>query len=232
MKSKKMAWQTEIANSGILDRADLLELQDHLESEIQNLVELGLSEDEAQMVAEKRFGSADKICEEYAKVHPFRTWRIPLFWSFGSLFAYVILNVFTWLVSVSIGIFTIEAGASPLGFGTVEFVVRVGLVSGVVLTGVCLMKRYPVPKLSSKFYLGFVSVGLTVIYLALLLGTTLADSYNQVISSTAWSSVKYARYLAEITNVVLFLIIGGLIFLYYRRENRSHNLNSKIASQD
>ena len=54
---------------------DIEELEDHLRSEIGELTAVGLSADEAFLVAVKRMGRLDSISQEFAEEHSDRLWR-------------------------------------------------------------------------------------------------------------------------------------------------------------
>jgi len=68
-------WRTFILERRAVDAPDAEELEDHLRSQIADLVKVGLSDDEAFLVAVKRIGSQDALSREFARVHSSRLWK-------------------------------------------------------------------------------------------------------------------------------------------------------------
>ncbi|WP_114045234.1 permease prefix domain 1-containing protein [Acidipropionibacterium virtanenii] len=68
-------WRRMMAARPGLSDDDVDELTDHLESEINDLRTVGLTPDEAFLIAVKRLGGQDAVSREYARVHSDRLWR-------------------------------------------------------------------------------------------------------------------------------------------------------------
>ena len=64
----------ELDSNQILSNEERLELKDHFLCEVEDLTELGLREEEALLVAKKRFGVLEEVEEEYKKVKPSLDW--------------------------------------------------------------------------------------------------------------------------------------------------------------
>ncbi|MEN0049403.1 MAG: permease prefix domain 1-containing protein [Bacteroidota bacterium] len=62
-------WKARLSKSQKMTSENIEELSDHLYSEIEELQELGLDEEEAFLVARKRIGSIDCIAAEFRKVN-------------------------------------------------------------------------------------------------------------------------------------------------------------------
>jgi hypothetical protein len=60
----------ELDSNRILSRDDRLELKDHFLNEVENLNDLGLNDQEALLIAKKRFGVLEDVQTEYQKVKP------------------------------------------------------------------------------------------------------------------------------------------------------------------
>jgi hypothetical protein len=73
-------WRQQQSQSGTLNRSDLDELESHLRDSVGNLESGGLAAEEAWLVAHHRFGAAEKVEQEYAKVHPARVWSHRVIW--------------------------------------------------------------------------------------------------------------------------------------------------------
>jgi hypothetical protein len=69
------AWRTHLRRGRAVTAADALELEDHLRERIATLLESGLTEDEAFLVAVKRMGAIDALTREFAREHSERLWK-------------------------------------------------------------------------------------------------------------------------------------------------------------
>lgn len=68
-------WRAQLHRRRELHRADAEELEDHLRSNIAELTEAGLHDDEAFLVAVKRMGSLDELSREFTREHSDRLWK-------------------------------------------------------------------------------------------------------------------------------------------------------------
>jgi hypothetical protein len=68
-------WRHYVHRRRELQTSDADELEDHLRGSVDELVEAGLSEDEAFLVAVKRMGSLDELSREFAREHSERLWK-------------------------------------------------------------------------------------------------------------------------------------------------------------
>lgn len=68
-------WLAYARRRSELSAADLDELEDHLRNRIADLIESGLSADEAFLIAVKRMGSIDAVSREFAREHSERLWK-------------------------------------------------------------------------------------------------------------------------------------------------------------
>ena len=69
------AWRSHLRSSRAIAEADAAELEDHLREQIDSLMDQGLSEDEAFLVAVKRIGAIDALTREFAREHSDRLWK-------------------------------------------------------------------------------------------------------------------------------------------------------------
>lgn len=74
LERRIVAWRRDLGQHVGLVADDIDELEDHLRSEYDDLVVLGLSGDEAFMVARHRLGTRDMVAGQYLSVHPDRAW--------------------------------------------------------------------------------------------------------------------------------------------------------------
>ena len=68
-------WRQYVQRRRELQPADADELEDHLRDSVDALVAVGLSADEAFLVAVKRMGSLDELSREFAREHSERLWK-------------------------------------------------------------------------------------------------------------------------------------------------------------
>jgi hypothetical protein len=68
-------WRTYVERRKELRPSDVDELEDHLRGSVDELVAIGLREDEAFLVAVKRMGGLDQLSREFAREHSERLWK-------------------------------------------------------------------------------------------------------------------------------------------------------------
>ncbi|MGH3879775.1 MAG: permease prefix domain 1-containing protein [Actinophytocola sp.] len=68
-------WREYVRRRPELQSSDADELEDHLRGSVDSLVALGLSADEAFLVAVKRMGNLDELSREFAREHSERLWK-------------------------------------------------------------------------------------------------------------------------------------------------------------
>jgi hypothetical protein len=68
-------WRQYVLRRKELQPVDADELEDHLRGSVDELVAVGLSPDEAFLVAVKRMGSLDELSREFAREHSERLWK-------------------------------------------------------------------------------------------------------------------------------------------------------------
>jgi hypothetical protein len=68
-------WRSYLRRRQAIRTVDVQELEDHLRGEVGALLDAGLSENEAFLVAVKRLGALDAISNEFAREHSERLWK-------------------------------------------------------------------------------------------------------------------------------------------------------------
>ncbi|WP_062292994.1 permease prefix domain 1-containing protein [Demequina phytophila] len=68
-------WRQYILARGSVSAEDADELEDHLRGHVDGLMDAGLADDEALLVAVKRMGSQAEVAHEFARQHSRRLWR-------------------------------------------------------------------------------------------------------------------------------------------------------------
>jgi hypothetical protein len=75
VESQIAEWRAYVATAPAVDGRDIDELEVHLRDQIAELVEAGLSADEAFLVSVKRMGDLDALSREFAREHSGRLWK-------------------------------------------------------------------------------------------------------------------------------------------------------------
>lgn len=68
-------WRSYVLRRRAIDAKDVDELEDHLRTQVADLQEAGLDEQEALLIAVKRLGDLDSLSREYAREHSERLWK-------------------------------------------------------------------------------------------------------------------------------------------------------------
>jgi len=68
-------WRSYVRRRQAIHAVDVDELEDHLRSQVSALLEAGLTEDEAFLIAVKRIGELDELSREFAREHSERLWK-------------------------------------------------------------------------------------------------------------------------------------------------------------
>lgn len=108
MKKTIEHWKSAFAQNEACGQEDVEELEGHLREQIGSLVESGLSEKEAFVVARSRLGDPEQICTQFAQANPSLLWQRRLFWMAAGVFCWILIS---WLQGVLMGI---AAGAALL----------------------------------------------------------------------------------------------------------------------
>lgn len=68
-------WRSYLRRRQAIDASDVDELEDHLRSQVAELREAGLDEEEAFLIGVKRLGELDALSREFAREHSERLWK-------------------------------------------------------------------------------------------------------------------------------------------------------------
>src|SRR5687767_10322916 len=75
VESQIAEWRSYVAIAPAVNGRDVDELEVHLRDQITELAAVGLSDDEAFLVAVKRMGDLDTLSREFAREHSGRLWK-------------------------------------------------------------------------------------------------------------------------------------------------------------
>lgn len=91
LESALKDWRTRMVQHGTVASADVDELESHLRDDMEQLVEQGLSEAEAFLVAAHRLGTPSELAAEYGKVNTALVWTRRVFWMLTGFMAVSLL---------------------------------------------------------------------------------------------------------------------------------------------
>ena len=213
-------WRDELSQAESLTPDDLAELESHLRDTIDQVRELGLSVDEAFVVATCRLGEIDSLRREFHKTNGAYVWPRRVFWM---LLGYVSL----WTLGKSVNLVaTLGAAAAFVADGSLTLQIVIALMisslgwAGVAYGAWWLCKRPPEYRIPAPFLV--LSVVVAVIALVSF------ANYLAVVALTAIGPTEMGtRLIGEMTiakascQVLLQLIVPcgliGLAMLAKRR---------------
>lgn len=107
-------WRGQFQSEGTIDGRDLDELECHLRDTLDELIELGLAEEEAFLVAQQRIGSPRSLGSEFGKLNPSRLWNHRICWMLVGYISFYLVGDLASVLS-RMG----ALGASMIGLGPV-----------------------------------------------------------------------------------------------------------------
>ena len=105
-------WRAQFQSGDSVAVYDLDELESHLRDSCEELVELGLSEEEAFLVSQNRMGSPATLGSEFGKLYPSRQWSVRVCWMLVGFLSFHLVGDLAGVLSKIGGM-----GASMLGLG-------------------------------------------------------------------------------------------------------------------
>jgi hypothetical protein len=85
-------WKNELRQKQTVMESDIEELESHLRDEMEQLAPLGLSEEEAFLIAVRRIGDTTQMASEFAKVNTAAIWKNRFFWMVAGVLMLRILS--------------------------------------------------------------------------------------------------------------------------------------------
>ncbi|MEU8819671.1 permease prefix domain 1-containing protein [Actinoplanes sp. NPDC048796] len=238
LEDQFVQWRQYVRRRPELVESDADELEDHLRDSVDELVTLGLSRDEAFLVAVKRMGGLDDLSREFAREHSERLWKQLMFTgeSGRSGDPAKRRDLYAMLICVAGAIVSIKVpalfGRSFTDFG-VFYGANLSLFAFPWLAGFLLWRRRPAPwvygVLVALFALGAVvanvyppegdsqTVGLIMTHLPAALWLVLGLAYVSDDPRSTRRRMDFIRFTGEwFVYVVLMMLGGGVLiaFLY------------------
>jgi hypothetical protein len=92
-------WKNDLRQKQTLMETDIEELESHLREEMERLGPLGLTEEEAFVIAVRRIGDTTQMASEFAKVNTAAIWKTRFFWMIAGIFVLWLITSFSSFVS-------------------------------------------------------------------------------------------------------------------------------------
>jgi hypothetical protein len=160
-------WRAQLADEP-LNRMDLIELEDHLRSEIDDLTCRGLTEEEAFVMARYRLGEDRSLSREYVKANPWPKWRQRFFWALAGILGFNVIGSLAMTISNGAGMVAMFLGARVTSLGILQIAMHAfSLIALLVMAVVILSRSHLSSRLSRTSSAGVI---LCLWTLAVLLG--------------------------------------------------------------
>ncbi len=118
-------WRSSLAESQTLETPDMDELESHLREEIEHLMALKLSQEEAFYVARHRLGDTGSLAEEFAKINGSVLWSKRLFWAAVGLFSYIVATYAAKCASAGFVVLAWLGGLRGYALGVLDTIAQV-----------------------------------------------------------------------------------------------------------
>jgi len=125
-------WRTNLHKTETLSKGDIDELESHLRHQIEELVAVNLSQQEAFYVARARLGDTGSLSHEFEKVNGSLLLQTRLFWMISGALVFTLL---TSLVSAASSVSTFIGllfGFTGYSAGVVEYISRLAIMAGLI----------------------------------------------------------------------------------------------------
>ncbi len=154
LKKSVLNWKYVLKNSESFTTENIEELESHLNEQITDLKETGLSDEEAFWVAQKRIGSLKILVPEYEKVNNLVIFRKRIFWMVNGILCMIIFAFFSSSVSSLFGYMSYILDINLMKATYAEYIVNeivFALVSGSVIWIMTLKQNNRLIELKSRF---------------------------------------------------------------------------------
>jgi len=203
-------WRERMVARGTFSPEDLDELELHLRSEIDLLGDQGLSAEEGFLVAARRLGEPEALGSEYAKVHPWATWRAPVYWMATGVLLFLCVQLcasFAGFAALNVGGL---GGMSDAALSVLYVGLALGLPAGLVLGIWRLLRRRPVASIAGRRLTGVLLVAFALVLTVIPRLVWPITGYRASATVFPSSAVLTAMYLAW--SGLLLGFLGALVF--------------------
>ncbi|WP_097323286.1 permease prefix domain 1-containing protein [Paractinoplanes atraurantiacus] len=232
LEDQFVQWREYVRRRPELAESDADELEDHLRDSVDELVTLGLSRDEAFLVAVKRMGGLDDLSREFAREHSERLWKQLMFTGEPGDPVKKNRDLYAMLACATGAAVSIKVPAL-FGLSLDDIATSLSLFALPWLAGFLLWRRRPAPwvygVLVALFALGAVvanaypagddsqSIGLIITHLPAALWLVLGLAYVSDDLRSSRRRMDFIRFTGEwFVYLVLMMLGGGVLiaFLY------------------
>ncbi len=144
-------WLGDLRRSGAFEESDLEELGSHLDDEIGQLLDGGLSEKEAFWVAMGRVGNRDDLPSEYAKTNSRAVWRHRFWWMAAGILGYLGFSYLIRYISYGGGVLAASAGIHGVPQFVISLLLMIAVTCAALFLAWRLLSRTGVSSAGSRF---------------------------------------------------------------------------------
>ncbi len=215
-------WREQLA-AAPLNQGDLVELEDHLRSEIDDLTCRGLTEEEALVMAKYRLGDDHSLSREFVKTNPWPKWRQRFFWALVGILGFSVLGSVALVISNGVAVAAMFLGARGTSLGIIHSAMHaLSLFALLVVAVVVLSQSHMSSRLLRKSSAGVMICFITLVVLlgskALDIGAAIVKARVLSVSDIGHMAIaqSYGSWALAILQPVLFVVV--LLVLWPRRK--------------
>jgi len=170
-------WREQLRQGGRCHQEDIDELEEHLREEMTKLERVGLSGEEAFLLAARRLGGVDSLREEFEKVNSSSVWLNRLRWMAVGMLAYLGVSTATKIFGNLILAGAIFTGLHPYAFAVISPLASIGFMAILAVLAVKILASRRMPGLGGNPCTPVVQCGLITV---VLLWFTLAPIFSSI----------------------------------------------------
>jgi len=216
LKENIIFWKSELSQNSNMTLDNINELESHLQDEIDQLQQVGLSSEESLIIAKNRIGNKNELATEFAKVNKgvyFRSKIIPYLKGILLFIAYITITEFITSLTILI------ASKTGLNEGNQNFILVGLLITSTLILLITFYKKYKSVSLDMS-KLTNIPILVTLIILSKLL-----TFYSQPILSRSIGVSNFGFLYMHLHNykimLVMFILSVSCIVIYLsKKENK------------
>ncbi len=219
-------WRAGLADSEVIGRADIQEMESHLREEITHLETSGLSSDEAFLLARHRLGDPAALEGEFAKVRPHRGLVGRLCWAMMGVLLYLAATEFGYAAFYLFLKFGYMVGLRETAVGLLGGLVEIAGFAGPILLALWLyirrLPRHPSGQVRNSMAAPMVAAALALgTWVFLVAGRLLTIVFVRTVGTAHFGAVlRTSGYVREVWHLMVPALLAAFLIVLYRRSRR------------
>jgi hypothetical protein len=144
------AWREQLRQGGRCRQEDIDELEEHLREEMTKLERIGLSDEEAFLLAARRLGGVDALREEFEKVNSSSVWLNRLRWMAVGVLMYLGVSTASAAFGKLLMIGAVVTGLHPYAVATISPLASIGIMAILAVVAIKILASQRIPGLGGK----------------------------------------------------------------------------------